>query len=245
MHDSFQYLSVGRGLDILLADSDAVSVSSQAVIHIQSDDTENAVDIRDIAVAIRLSAGRLRTLLGNAPMADDLLSRPSGHDGVHLLVRNSSLVRRIAQDIRHSSYKDTCLKLFLQGKVVELLVESLSQPEAGGERSHAFTVRDLLLVDPVSPPSMTELSRLLGASQRRLSNEFKAAFGLTVPEWLADWRLTRGHDLVMEGSTPMAEIAASLGYAHLSTFTAAFTKRFGVAPTRLRSGSALNTEPLS
>jgi AraC-like DNA-binding protein len=53
------------------------------------------------------------------------------------------------------------------------------------------------------------------------------------PEWLADWRLTRGHDLVMEGAASMAEIAASLGYAHLSTFTAAFTKRFGVPPPRL------------
>lgn len=245
MQASFQHLSVGRGLDILLADCEAGSGSPQAVIHIQSDETEDAVEIGDIAVAIRLSTGRLRTLLGNAPMADDLLSRPSGHDGVHLLVRNSSLVRRIAQDIRHSSYKDTCLRLFLQGKVVELLVEGLSQPATEGERSHAFAIRDLLLVDPVTPPSMTELSRRLGVSQRRLSNEFKAAFGLTVPEWLADWRLTRGHDLVMEGSTPMAEIAASLGYAHLSTFTAAFTKRFGVAPTRLRSGNALKSEPLS
>ena len=238
MDVSFQHLNVGRGLDILLAKSDVLTGSPQAVIHIQPDDTENAVDIGDIAVAIRLSAARLRTLLGNAPMADSLLSGPSASDGVHLRIHNSTLVRRIPQDIRHSSYKDTCLKLFLQGKVVELLVESLSQPEAVGERSNAVTVRNLLLVDPVSPPSMTELSRLLGVSQRRLSNEFKEAFGMTVPEWLADWRLTRGHDLVMQGSTSMAEIAASLGYAHLSTFTAAFTKRFGAPPTRLRAGSA-------
>jgi AraC-like DNA-binding protein len=238
MDVSFQHLNVGRGLDILLAESDTLTGSPQAVIHIQPDDTENTVDIGDIAVAIRLSAGRLRTLLGNAPMADSLLSGASASDGVHLRIRNSTLVRRIAQDIRHSSYKDTCLKLFLQGKVVELLVESLSQPEAVEERAHAVAVRNLLLVDPVSPPSMTELSRLLGVSQRRLSHEFKETFGMTVPEWLADWRLTRGRDLVMEGSTSMAEIAASLGYAHLSTFTAAFTKRFGVPPTRLRSGSA-------
>lgn len=152
MDVSFQHLNVGRGLDILLAKSDVLTGSPQAVIHIQPDDTENAVDIGDIAVAIRLSAARLRTLLGNAPMADSLLSGgASASDGVHLRINNSTLVRRIAQDIRHSSYKDTCLKLFLQGKVVELLVESLSQPEAVGERSNAVTVRDLLLVDPVSP----------------------------------------------------------------------------------------------
>ncbi|MBF0393085.1 MAG: helix-turn-helix transcriptional regulator [Alphaproteobacteria bacterium] len=236
MDGSFQHLNVGRGLDILLADADAASGSPHAVIHIQADDAENAVDIRDTAVAIRLTASRLRTLLGNVPMADDLLSRPSAHDGVHLLVRNSAMIRRIAQDIRHTSYSGTCLKLFLQGKVVELLVESLSQPEADGERSPALAIRDLLLIDPVNPPSMTELSRMLGLPQRRLSAAFKERFGLTVPAWLADWRLTRGHDLVVAGSIPMAEIAASLGYAHLSTFTAAFTKRFGVPPTRLRSG---------
>lgn len=243
MHDGFQHLNVGRGLNILLADADFVAVSPQAVILIRSDDMGDATGIHDAAVEVRLSAGRLRTLLGNAPIADELLSRPSAEDGVHLLVRNSALVRRIAQDIRHSSYKDTCLKLFLQGKVVELLVESLSQPEAESEHSQAFAIRDLLLIDPVSPPSMTELSRLASVPQRRLSAVFKAAFGLSVPEWLADWRLTRGRDLVMEGSTPMAEIAASLGYAHLSTFTAAFTKRFGAAPTRLRSAGASYAEP--
>lgn len=74
MDVSFQHLNVGRGLDILLAKSDVLTGSPQAVIHIQPDDTENAVDIGDIAVAIRLSAARLRTLLGNAPMADSLLS---------------------------------------------------------------------------------------------------------------------------------------------------------------------------
>jgi AraC-like DNA-binding protein len=237
MSISFQHLNVGRGLDILLAESDVQAGSPQAVIHIQPDETENALDSGDIAVTIRLTAGRLRTLLGNAPMADSLLSWPSENNGIRLRIRNSTLVRRIAQDIRHSSYKDACLTLFLQGKVVELLVESLSQPEAVGDHSLACAARDLLLIDPVSPPSMTELSRLLGVSQRRLSSEFKRTFGQTVPEWLADWRLSRGRDLVMEDSNSMAEIAASLGYAHLSTFTAAFTKRFGVPPSRLRSRS--------
>lgn len=185
------------------------------------------------AIMVHLSPGRLRTLLGNAPMANALLASDTGE----FHIDNPPLVRRIALEILQSDYTDDCLGIFLKGKVVELLVELLARQQGQEGGTAVMAARDILLRAPLAPPTMGELSRLVGVSQRQLSTDFKQTFGLSVPEWLADWRLTRGHDLVMEGSASMAEIAASLGYAHLSTFTAAFTKRFGQPPTRLRSGT--------
>ncbi len=234
-----QSYNVCTGLEVRVAGGIAEMAFPQATICLQPT-PETCDDAGDSggAIMVRLSPGRLRTLLGNALLADALLAG----DTAQFHIDHPALVRRIAQEILQSDYKDDCLRIFLKGKVVELLVDLLARPQDQGGGTAVMAARAILLRDPINPPSMGELSRLVGVPQRKLGSEFKQAFGLNVPEWLADWRLTRGRDLVMDGSAPIAEISASLGYAHLSTFTAAFTKRFGVPPTRLRSGSALNTE---
>ena len=231
--------SVCSGLEVSVADGVAgmafprAAISLHAVTTTREDD-----DYSGDAIMVRLSPSRLRMLLGNGPMAEALLA----DDVAEFHIDNPALVRRIAMEILQSDYKDDCLRIYLRGKVVELLVDLLARPQGQGGKSPAMAARDILLRDPVNPPTMGELSRLVGVSQRQLSSEFKKAFGQTVPVWLAEWRLTRGHDLVLGGSIPMAEIATSLGYSHLSTFTSAFTKRFGAAPTCLRAGSALKAE---
>jgi AraC-like DNA-binding protein len=222
-------------LEVLLAAGLAAPSDPQAVLRIRPDGVAPGEPDGSVAVEVRLSVRRLRALLGDTPFAEALLDDAAACDGLSLHVRNTALVRRIAEEIRRSAYTGTILALFLQGKAIELLVEGLSESGMGGEPSLAVAVRDILLADPAAPPTMTEIARVLGVSPRKLGGEFKAAFGMTMPEYLADWRLARGRDLVIAGARPMAEIAAILGYAHLPTFTAAFTKKFGMPPTRLRA----------
>jgi AraC-like DNA-binding protein len=226
--------SVCTGLEVRVAGDIAGMTFPRATIRLHSTaEAPGEADDPGSAIMVHLSPGRLHMLLNNASLADALLAG----DAAEFSIDNPVLVRRIAQEILRSDYTGDCLGIFLKGKIVELLVELLARPQRHGNGSAAMAARDILLRDPLAPPTMGELSRLVGVTQRKLSSEFQQAFGFTVPEWLADWRLTRGHDLVMEGSASMAEIAASLGYAHLSTFTVAFTKRFGQPPTRLRSGT--------
>jgi AraC-like DNA-binding protein len=185
----------------------------------------------DSAIIVDLSYGRLRMLLDNAPMAEAFLAS----DVTEFHVDKPGLVRRITQEILQSDSMGDFRAIFLKGKVVELLVELLARPHSRDRSGIAMAARDILRRDPLNPPTMGELARLVGVPQRKLSSDFKRTFGLTVPEWLADWRLSRGRELLEGGGIPIAEISASLGYAHLSAFTAAFTKKFGVPPTRLRA----------
>ena len=234
-----QSYGVCTGLDVRVAGDIAGMTFPRATVRLHSTaEAPEEADDPGSAIMVHLSPDRLRMLLNNAPLADALLVG----DAVEFSIDNPMLVLRIAQEILRSDYTGDCLGIFLKGKVVELLVELLARSRRHENGSAAMTARDILLRDPLHPPAMGELSRLVGVSQRQLSTDFKQTFGLSVPEWLADWRLTRGHDLVMEGSASMAEISASLGYAHLSTFTAAFTKRFGQPPTRLRSGTTAPPE---
>ncbi len=228
--------NVCPGLEVRVVGGIAEMAFPRATIRLDSapdSAPENREEVGDSrsAIMVHLSPGRLSMLLGNAPMADAMLAS----DAAEFHIDNPALVRRIAQEILRSAYTGDCLGIFLKGKVVELLVELLARPQRQGNGDAATTARDILVRDPLHPPTMGELSQMVGVTQRKLSSEFQQAFGFTVPEWLAEWRLARGYDLVLHSAVPMAEITASLGYAHLSTFTAAFTKRFGQPPTRLRS----------
>lgn len=233
-------LDVGDGLVVAVASLATASVFPQAVIEVRAGIEVRAIpEETGIAILVRLSPGGLRTLLGDSPLAEPLLRRVAEGDGIRLPVTNAALVRRVVEEIHSGAYSGTPLRLFLQGKAIELLVEALSEPEATASPSVAEAARDILLANPLSPPPMADIAARLGVSQRALGQNFKAVFGRTAQEWLAEWRLARGYDLVLYSAVPMAEIAASLGYAHLPTFTGAFTKRFGAPPTRLRSGGTV------
>ncbi|MBI3446040.1 MAG: helix-turn-helix transcriptional regulator [Magnetospirillum sp.] len=233
MRNANRRFTIGTGFEVEVAEPSTAAVSPWALVWISSDVAPET--IAAAAITVRLSVDRLRTLVDYSPQADSLLNGSVSDNGANLRIDNAPLVRRIAEELRLVGYDGTVLRLFLQGKVIELLVDGLSS--SGGDMADplAAIIRDHLLTDPAHPPSAAELSARLGVSQRRLGTEFKDAFGMSIPEWLADWRLARGRDLVLDGSISVAEIAASLGYSHLSTFSAAFAKKFGVPPTRLRS----------
>ena len=84
---------------------------------------------------------------------------------------------------------------------------------------------------------------MVGLPPRKLSAQFRAAFGKPILEWLADWRLVRARELVIDGGASITDIAFSLGYSHVPTFTTAFTRRFGVPPTQLRASVKLEQLP--
>ena len=232
MRDGRSY-DVCTGLEVRVGDGASEMPFPRATIclHPKSERVKTGISDEDSAIIVGLSYGRLRMLLDNAPMAEAFLAS----DANEFHIDNPALVRRITQEILQSDSMGDFRAIFLKGKVVELLVELLVRPRSRDRSGVAEAAKDILQHDPLNPPTMGELARRVGVPQRKLSSDFKRTFGLTVPEWLADWRLSRGRELLEGGAIPIAEISASLGYAHLSAFTAAFTKKFGVPPTRLRA----------
>ena len=154
---------------------------------------------------------------------------------------NSALVRRIIGDLLSASFSNAARNLYVQSKVIELLLEGLSTSPNSDANRQVMAARDILLADPASPPSMAELSRLVGLSQRKLSDQFRLVFGKPAFEWLADWRLERARDLVLGGSVSISDIAHSLGYSHVQTFSTIFSRRFGSPPTQFRRSNSGKT----
>ena len=222
------HFSGGSGLDIVISGVALAAGAPVAAIQIQT----NGTTFPDVACAmvVRMTSGRLMTLLGNTPVAESILA-----GGTHIAVHNSGIVRRIAEDILQSPYKGAGLALFLQGKVMELLVEGVSSPTpvSTGERI-ALSVRDTLLSNPQHPPPVPELARMHGVTQRKLGEYFHAQFGKTIPTWLSDWRMVRARDLLMGGELSVKDVAASVGFTQVTAFTRTFTNHFGFPPSRIR-----------
>lgn len=86
-----------------------------------------------------------------------------------------------------------------------------------------------MAADPLRPPSLAELAALAGASRFQLLRRFAAVHGCTPHAWLVQQRAERARALIAQGQ-PLADTAASCGFADQSHMSRQFTRQFGFTP---------------
>ena len=192
------------------------------------------------ALRVVMTENCLRSILSGAPDALNLVMGSAAEDGViRIPVHLPDAVRSVTRIIRGTTYRDAGRALILQGKVLELLAGGmaaricLNKEEA--EANIAKGVLDILLLDPLNPPDLPTLAARIGEPQRKLVDIFRAHYGITIAEWLADWQFNYARDQLLKCTMSVREISEILRYGNVSNFTTAFTKRFGVPPGRLRT----------
>jgi AraC-like DNA-binding protein len=138
-------------------------------------------------------------------------------------------------------------QLYVKSKVGELLALELEAYEqranilnAGRfprlkpsdiERMHQ--VRDIIISNIQSPCSLIDLAHQVGTNDAYLKKHFKEVFGATVFGYLHNIKMKEAESLLLAGR-PVAEVAFLTGYKHVSHFTRAFRKHFGVNPNNAR-----------
>jgi AraC-like DNA-binding protein len=156
-------------------------------------------------------------------------------------------IRSIAQQMWDAPYRGGLKRMYLQAKVMELLVIYLDlmadHPEqacvSGLKREtierlhHAKTILDTRLENP---PSILELAQQVGVSDRTLLRGFKQLFGTTVIGYSMQQRLKRAEYLLRRGDRTVTEVARLLGYGSLWYFTTVFKRQFGITPSECLAG---------
>ena len=84
--------------------------------------------------------------------------------------------------------------------------------------------------------TLAKISRVCGLNRAKLTKGFRATFGCTVAEAIAERRLASAHELLRVTDLPVASVGYQCGYHNNASFSRAFSRRFGVAPTQLRAG---------
>lgn len=159
-------------------------------------------------------------------------------------------MRSLARQMWTAPYRGGSRRLYLQAKVLELLVLQLEaiginpdwqlrQPPKPSMVERIYYARDILLADLENPPSLPELAQQVEMSVCTLQRRFQEQFGMTVFGFLSDQRMVMAEQLLRQGSYTVAEVAATVGYANLSHFAAAFRRRFGITPRDCLAGKTL------
>lgn len=93
-------------------------------------------------------------------------------------------------------------------------------------------VQRILESDMASSPSLAELGRRVGASERTLSRLFREELGMGYPAWRVQLRLHRATLMLAEGRT-VTQTALGCGFSSASAFVDAFKAAFGRTPGSL------------
>lgn len=149
----------------------------------------------------------------------------------------------ILQQILNCPYSGAIRRLFLEGKVLELMALSLqSAMPSKSASSHRLKsddierihqARAILLQNLSDPPSLLELARQVGLNDCTLKRGFRQVFNTTVFGCLQQHRMDQARQLLLEEDLSVQQAAHAVGYLSRSHFTAAFRKRFGVSPREL------------
>jgi AraC-like DNA-binding protein len=89
---------------------------------------------------------------------------------------------------------------------------------------------EALIADPASAHTLDDWAQQVGASGRTLARLFEQDLGMTFGQWRQQIRLAHATPLIARG-LPLSQVAAELGYASQSAFSAMFKKTFGQSPS--------------
>lgn len=130
----------------------------------------------------------------------------------------------------------------LAGRVAAALVQALvltvrrgldCGPALGGSRDTFLRARALLEAATAAPPSLKALAVRLGITTMHLNRVFRRHAGMPPASWLRERRLDLAAARLGGGATVSA-VADGLGWGDAYAFSRAFSRRFGVPPSRWR-----------
>lgn len=83
--------------------------------------------------------------------------------------------------------------------------------------------------------TLDSIARACGINRAKLTRGFRSMFDMSVADAIADMRLGGASEMLRATNLPVSSIGYRCGYLNNASFTRAFSRRFGVAPTRYRA----------
>ena len=154
----------------------------------------------------------------------------------------SPTVNMAIHQIINCPYRSSLKRLFLEGKVLELISYSLAQSVSSTDTmqkkselrpddiERALQARNILISNLEEPPSLLALAKQVGTNKTTLNKGFRQTFGTSVFDYLRIRRLEKARELLDSKKVNVCEAAFHVGYTHQSSFARAFKNHFGTIP---------------
>ena len=159
----------------------------------------------------------------------------------------SSKMRLAANDIFSCPFTATARRGYMRAKSLELLsnvLHALDAPQTGRPAARLplspqdiekiDRARAIMLQELGNSLTLAALARRVGVNRTKLALGFREVYGTSVQAYWRDARLSRARELLQSAGARVTDVALTLGYSELSSFTRAFSRRFGVLPKALK-----------
>lgn len=201
----------------------------------------------------QLSSGQLRQRFEQAALIDGsagpLQAELLRHLHLALQMADASLLRSVG-GLAEEQIEDLILRLAAAMVCPDLVLGGAGAGSAGRGLSpssrdrHFDELLEWIRAHLHAPLTPTELCRRSSYSRRNLYYLFQHRFGCAPMQWVKQQRLSAVHDDLRQAGADesVAEIAARHGFRQMSSFSASFRERYGLAPSMLlrRSRSGLD-----
>lgn len=153
--------------------------------------------------------------------------------------RISLQMRQVLHDIINCSRQGIFKRMFLEAKVIELLLlqfEQFSdsiQPSSlkKSDIDKMYAVREFILANLDASYSLIDLAHLVGTNDFILKKGFKEIFGTTVFGFWNDAKMEQAKQLLTQHQMTVNEVSQTVGYKNQRHFSAAFKRKFGMVPS--------------
>lgn len=147
----------------------------------------------------------------------------------------------VLQQIINNNSNNPIKKLYVRGKLYELLSLHFQNDEATAEENCPFLVderdvlkireaKDIIIERMANPPTLQELANEVGINLKKLKEGFKQIYSDTVYSFLFNYKMEHARQLLENNRYNVNEVGIKVGYSTSSHFISAFKKKFGTTP---------------
>ncbi len=155
------------------------------------------------------------------------------------ILANLPIVSGIRSDIfisvKEKLKDEECTKLFVTGKIYELLSE-LSEDASHIKIDYPKNIKLYIQLRYANEISVEQIARSLNINRRYMSRIFKQRYGKTVMEYLVDYRLKKASERLLSGAS-VADAAIQCGYRDVFNFSKMFKKKYGTSPSEYKKSN--------
>ena len=149
----------------------------------------------------------------------------------------ATCIQKITEDKNSGLVRST----FLEGKALELFSKLINQYNEdllapskqvllrATDLEKIKNAKELLIKDLTNPPTIEELSKLVGINRQKLKQGFKKVYEKTIGIYLRDERMEVGSILLLNGKS-VRQVSYEVGYSNQSHFARRFRERYGILP---------------
>jgi len=120
-------------------------------------------------------------------------------------------------------------------KMFALFVEGSGEPEPDPLTGWEKACADYIELHATEGITVRQIARIAGFNHDYFSTVFAKAFGVPPAEYLTRVKMNRAKELLLGTTASITEIAYSLGYPSLFSFTRAFKNYVSLSPSDYRS----------